>query len=136
MPKKRMPALYLTTAEATLFAALPEAVTKGHAVTPETSEVYETEQQLEVRRRLLEQNKKFLALKAQMETMQSESPAVIQKAFADQPTGAVLPMVFALGARYLTQCIGEVLKSITSADEVEGLLLLSDLRHQIFAVNA
>ncbi len=126
--------LFLTGDEQAVFAALPSALREGWAVEPETSESYETDQQLEVRRHLLEGRKEFMALNRKLEKL-GKDEAETQDLLSDLPDGTVLPMVFALGARALTAYVAATLKDLR-AEDLEGLALLTDLRHQLFLANS
>lgn len=125
--------LYLTAAEAARFEALAPDVRDGWVVEPETQTVYETPRQLRMRRHISRFDAQ-LDLRALAERADKNG---VESVTIDDIPEAILPQFcFMIGARGVEMLLGHAWEEVKTDEDLQGIAALSQIRHELLALNA
>jgi len=125
--------LHLTDGEQKVFAALPEKLKEGWEVQEERSSAYESAEELSMRQQMVSfvEFPQVAALAKQVEA----GSALSTLSLHDVPQEVLPELCFTIGAKGLSVLMASLLKEIRSDEDVEGLMGLSLLRHEMLLSN-
>ncbi|MFH1444638.1 MAG: hypothetical protein ABIG34_04620 [Candidatus Peregrinibacteria bacterium] len=129
-----MNTLYLTTEEQKMFQALSDELKEGWTVEKEQSTAYETREELEMRQKMssFDEFPQVASLAKQV----TEGSPLEKLSLQDVPQEVLPELCFVIGATGLSVLITSLLKEIQSDEDVEGLMGLSLLRHEMLLSNS
>lgn len=129
-----MNTLYLTGEERKLFEALSDPLKEGWTVEEERSTAYETAEELAMRQKMASfaEFPQVAALAKQVEA----GSALSALSLHDVPQEVLPELCFTIGAKGLSVLMASLLKEIQGDEDVEGLMGLSLLRHEMLLSNA
>ncbi len=129
-----MNTLFLTTEEQKVFQALPDKLREGWTVEVERSTVYETNEELAMRQKMssFEEFPQVASLAKQV----AEGNALEKLSLNDVPQEVLPELCFCIGATGLSVLMSKLLGEIQSDEDLEGLMGLSLLRHEMLLSNS
>ncbi len=128
-----MTPLHLTLAEQSLFKKLPASLQEGWEVKEETSQAYETDEQLQMRFQMAS-FKKDAAVQNLATKLQAGKQ--IEKLSLDAvPAHFLQELYFTIGARGVTTFMAVLLQNLGTDEDVQALAGLSQIRHEILQTN-
>ena len=128
--------LYLTPPEQTLFSRMDEATRARYQVIAETTEGFETVQQMDARLALLASDEYADVQKAAHDicTKLAET-GELDGLPADMTEGSMEALLFLVGARGLSDMILSVLNGKKAAEAADAAATLSVVRHALIETN-
>ncbi|MFA5800023.1 MAG: hypothetical protein WC840_03635 [Candidatus Peribacteraceae bacterium] len=129
-----MDSLYLTAEEKKLFDALPETLREGWKVVEEERGTYESDDELLLRRKMAS-FKDFPQVTMLVDRLQKgDKPETLS--LEGIPESILSELCFTIGARGLSVLTGRLLLDAKTDADMEGLVGLSQFRHEMLLTNA
>jgi len=124
------PTLYLTAEERTAFDAFSEDLREGWDVKEETSDAYETSDELNMRAHMASfpEWMKELAEKIMEEKTEDISLDAV-------PEEALPDLFFTIGAQGVSWLMGLFIKNVKTDEDLQGLAAFSQIRHELLLSN-
>lgn len=129
-----MNTLYLTKAEKVTFDSLSEKLTEGWQTEKEEGDAYESDDELSLRRKMasFKDISQVMALVDRLQKGEKLETLSLQ----DIPEAVLPELCFTIGARGLGVLMGLLLPEVKADADIEGLVGLSQLRHEMLLTNA
>ncbi|OIO55353.1 hypothetical protein AUJ46_01520 [Candidatus Peregrinibacteria bacterium CG1_02_54_53] len=129
-----MNTLFLTTEEQKVFQALPDKLREGWTMEVERLTAYETVEELAMRQKMasFDEFPQIALLAKQV----SEGSALEKLSLHDVPQEVLPELCFTIGATGLTVLMAKLLSVMQNDEDLEGLMGLSLLRHEMLLSNA
>ncbi|TSC80693.1 MAG: hypothetical protein G01um101425_347 [Candidatus Peregrinibacteria bacterium Gr01-1014_25] len=126
--------LLLTTPEQKLFSALPENLREGWTVREESTDAFETDEQLHIRAGMAELHR-WPALKPLMEQI-VQGKELTADQVKDVPEEALPELLFTIGARGIAMLMVALLSQAKTDEDIQAIAAFGHLRHDILETNA
>ena len=130
-----MDTVYLTSAERSLFDALPDSVRNGWQIAEETLTVAESPAQRRMRLHLLQLRdpklKNFITEAQGKNSVDELATFVLSMDLKGVSEADLAELFFALGPTALTLIIADSLKKVKTDDDLDGINALVTIRHSL-----
>ena len=130
-----MDTVYLTSAERSLFDALPDSVRNGWQIAEETLTVAESPAQRRMRLHLLQLRdpklKNFITEARGKNSVDELATFVLSMDLKGVSEADLAELFFALGPTALTLIIADSLKKVKTDDDLDGINALVTIRHSL-----